>query len=96
MQDVKVVSAILWEDRCHERVGDGFKGSVCISEDEHAPVKITVSVRCIGCSKGYNGRENVSEQSQSNEFAVANFVYDDAADDNAEAEARKTSSANSS
>ncbi len=93
MQDVEVVRAVLREDRGDERVSHGFEGTVREGEDEHAPIEEVIRVLRGGGAEGDEGRDDVAKQGDRDELTVADFVHQDAADDDAEAEARETSAA---
>ena len=93
VQDVQVVRALLGEDRGDERVGHGFEGAVREGEDEHAPVEEVIRVLRGRGAEGHEGREDVTEEGDGDELAVADLVDDHAADDDTEAEAREAGSA---
>ena len=85
--------ALLREDRGDERVGHGFEGAVREGEDEHAPVEEVIRVLRGGGAEGDERREDVAEEGEGDELAVADLVDDHAADDDAEAEAREAGAA---
>ena len=91
VQDVEVVRALLGEDRGDERVGHGFEGAVREGEDEHAPVEEVIRVLRGRGAEGDERREDVAEEGDGDELAVADLVDDHAADDDTEAEAREAS-----
>ena len=96
VQDVQVVRALLGEDRGDERVGHGFEGAVREGEDEHAPVEEVIRVLRGRGAEGDERREDVAEEGDRDELAVADLVDDHAADDDAEAEAREAGAADGS
>lgn len=80
------MGTIVWEDGCHEWVGDGFQGTVCVSEDKAAPEEHAVGVGWPG-GEGHDSGEDVTEESEDNEFSVPKLIDDQTTDDDTKAEA---------
>ena len=94
MEDVQVVRAVVRKERGDQRVRDSFEDAVSEGEDEHAAEeavvgqgfgRFTTVTRHSG--ERDDGREDVQQECGDDQFAVANLVADDAAEDDAEAEA---------
>jgi hypothetical protein len=96
VQDVEVVSALFGVKGGDQRVGHGFQGAVRVSEDEHAPEQEVIGVLRRAGHEGDHSGEDVAEQGKANQFAVADFIDDQAAEDDAEAESGETGTANGS
>ncbi len=52
VEDVEVVGSVFGEDRCDERIGHGFEGSVRVGEDEHPVFQVVVGVFGSGSEEG--------------------------------------------
>ena len=94
VEDIQVMGAVFGVEGGDEGVGDGFEGAVGVSEDEHAPEQEVVGVVRGAGHEGDDGGEDVADEGEGDEFAVADFVDDEAAEDDAEAEAGEACAAN--
>src|SRR5687767_896590 len=90
------MSAVVREEGGHQRIGDGFQRPVGKREDEHAPEEHRISVARAGRAEGDKGRKHVAKQRYKDQFAIADFIDDDPANHDAEAEAGETSAADGS
>ena len=96
MENVQVMRAVVGEERGDERVGHRFERAVGQGEHERPDIQEHVrgSLRLsLGCGKGDEGRQHVEQKRRHDQLAVADLVHDHAADDDAEAEAGETGSA---
>jgi len=84
---VEVVRALLGVERRNERVGDGFEGSVCECEKEHAPKEEAVGVFGGTRAEGDESGKDMAKEGNDDEFPVADLIDDHTADDDSETEA---------
>jgi hypothetical protein len=105
VQDVEVMSAVVWIKRCHQRIQHSFEDAVADGEKECAPEKTFVSgcfssgiARAVSArgSESDNGRKSVAKESDHDEFAIAEFIREQTADQNDQAEAGQSAAGNSS
>ena len=86
VQDVEVMRAVFWEQRGHKRVGHGFESAVGECEDEHTQREHHEGIAA-GGGEGHEGGNDVEQERQDDELAVADFIHHDATQDDAEAKA---------
>ncbi len=87
------MGAVIREEGGDQRIGHGFQRAVRIGENEHAPKEQIVGIVRRARAEGDERREDVADERQGDQFAVADLIHDDAADDDAEAEAGETRAA---
>ena len=93
VQNVQIMRAVVRIERGHERVRDCLQRPIRVSKDKHAPIKTLVGGSAFG-GEGHDGRKHMQRERDNDEFAIADLVADHAANDDAEAEARKSRAAN--
>ena len=93
VQDVQVVGALGWEQRCDQRVSHCFQSTVGESEDEHAPIEQREAgfMRLLWSGHhGDDGGEDMHGESQEHQLAVAEFVANQTTTDDAETKTGET------
>ena len=96
MENVQVMRAVVGEERGDQRVGHRFERAVGQGEHERPDIQEHVSggLRLsLGRGKRDERRQHVEQERRHDQLAVADLVHDHAADDDAEAEAGETGSA---
>src|SRR5436190_9583980 len=96
VQDVEVVRAIAEKESRHEGISHRFQRSVGDGENERPPgeqLPYCFFTHAWSRGKRHDCRKHVQDEGRDDQLAVADFVADDSADDDAEAETSESHSA---